>query len=94
MAYSIVTQLFPSLVMSLMRTPWVTSGGAMTGIVVGEATVAAVTLSNAKLPELLPGLPHGITDINIGTVALLLNVTSMLAVSALRRPPTSLHARL
>ncbi len=86
MAYSMVTQLFPSLVMSLMRTPWVTSRGAMTGIVVGEATVAAITLSNAKLPELFPGLPHSITDINIGTVALLLNVTAMLAVSALRRP--------
>ena len=82
MAYSMVTQLFPSLIASLMTRRFVTSAGAIAGILVGELTVAAVTLSNAKLPELFPSLPRVISDLNIGLVALVLNVGAMIVVSA------------
>lgn len=83
MAYNLVTQLFPCLIASLTTRRFVTSGGAIAGILVGEATVAAITLGNVTLPELLPALPRSITDINIGLVALALNTTTMCAVSVL-----------
>jgi SSS family solute:Na+ symporter len=86
MAYSMVTQLFPSMLASLMRVRWVTSAGAIAGIVAGEATVAVVTLGNVKLPALLPTWPASITDLNIGVIALLLNVLTMCVVSAAQRP--------
>ncbi len=84
MAYSMVTQLFPSLLASLAARRWVTSAGAMTGIVVGELTVAVVTVTHVKLPDLLPDFPRALTDMNIGVVALALNVAAMWAVSAMR----------
>jgi hypothetical protein len=43
------------------------------------------------LPTLLPTWPASITDLNIGLVALVLNVTVMFAVSAMR--PTSVRRR-
>ena len=85
MAYAMVTQLFPSLIASLTASSRVTPMGAMAGIVVGELTVAIVTLWNVKLPALLPSWPASITDINVGIVALLFNVLAMLVVSALTR---------
>ncbi len=84
MAYSMVTQLFPSLLASLAARRWVTSAGAMTGIVVGELTVAVVAVTHVKLPELLPDFPRALTDMNIGVVALALNVAAMWAVSAMQ----------
>jgi solute:Na+ symporter, SSS family len=89
MAYSMVTQLFPSLIASLMASRVVTSAGAIAGIVVGELAVAVVTLGEFKLPELFPSLPHALTDVNIGIVALLLNVLTMVAVSASRGRSTA-----
>ncbi len=86
MAYSLVTQLFPSLLASLSRARGVNSHGAIAGIMVGELTVAVTTIWNVKLPDLAPQLPRALTDLNIGLVALILNVGTMLAVSALSRP--------
>jgi SSS family solute:Na+ symporter len=82
MAYSMVTQLFPSLMADMMSSRFVTSAGAIAGIVVGEVAVAVVTLGDLKLAELFPSLPHALTDVNTGVVALLLNVLTMVAVSA------------
>jgi SSS family solute:Na+ symporter len=85
MAYAMVTQLFPSLLASLAAAPRVTPLGAMAGILVGELTVALVSIGNVKLPALLPSWPASITDMNIGIVALLFNVIAMLLVSAFTR---------
>jgi len=87
MAYAMVTQLFPALLASLMRTRRVTAAGAISGIIVGEATVAAITIGNVKLQTLLPSWPSGITDLNIGLVALVLNVLAMALVSAVGARP-------
>lgn len=92
MAYSMVTQLFPALLASLARSKRVTAVGAMCGIVVGEATVATVTLLNIKLPELFPLWPSAITDLNIGLVAVVLNVATMFVVSAVRPNRSGLRA--
>src|SRR5262249_37186778 len=60
MGYSLVTQLFPALVLSLAQRNIATREGAMAGIIAGVATVAAIRLTGAnfhKLPLLPPAAP-------------------------------------
>ena len=85
MGYSFVTQLFPSLIMSLKRDNPVPREAAIAGICVGVAAVAVTTLSNASLAALLPRAPDVVQDLNIGIVALILNVATMLVVTVLVR---------
>jgi len=82
MGYSFVTQLFPSLLASLLPRNRVTAPGAMAGIVAGVATVAATVLTHTTTRDLLPWLPVPLLDLNIGIVALTLNLLAMAAVSA------------
>ena len=86
MGYSFVTQLFPSLLASLLPRNRVTAPGAMAGIVAGVATVAATVLTRATTHDLLPWLPHPLQDLNIGIVALALNLLATAAVSAATQP--------
>jgi SSS family solute:Na+ symporter len=72
MGYALVTQLFPALLASLAPRRLVTTQGAATGIVVGVAAVAALTISGASVGSLLPGLPQAVKDLNVGVVALVL----------------------
>jgi SSS family solute:Na+ symporter len=94
MAYSFMTQLFPSLLMSLTRRNIVTKSGAMAGICVGVAAVAAIHLSHLTLAQLLPGLPEVLHEVNVGIVALVLNVATMLAVSAVTQPSAVVRAAI
>jgi SSS family solute:Na+ symporter len=82
MGYSFVTQLFPALVLSLPRNNWVTRKGAAAGIVAGVATVAAVSLTHTTIGTLFPSLPAEIKELNVGIVALAVNIAVMIAVSA------------
>lgn len=86
MGYSFVTQLFPSMLASLLPRNRVTAPGAMAGIVAGVATVAATVLAHATTRDLLPWLPPPLQDLNIGIVALALNLLAMAAVSAATQP--------
>jgi SSS family solute:Na+ symporter len=63
--------------------PWLTSAGVIAGIVVGIATVAATSLTHTTMATLFPGLPEAVRDLNIGIVALVLNVVTLAVVSAL-----------
>ena len=85
MGYAFVTQLFPTLIASLLPNNPVTKEGAMTGICVGVATVAATTLTHTSVASLFPGLPEALRDLNIGIVAMILNVAALGVVSALMR---------
>jgi len=85
MGYAFVTQLFPSLLASLLPRNPVTREGAFAGICVGVATVAATSLTHTTVAGLLPGLPETLRDLNIGIVALLLNLAATGAVSAVTR---------
>jgi SSS family solute:Na+ symporter len=85
MGYSFVTQLFPALLMSLLPRNPVTSTAAFAGIACGVATVAAVSLSHSSLGKLLPFLHGAWVDINVGIVALLVNVVAMAVVTAFTR---------
>lgn len=81
MGYNVVTQLFPALVLSLGAAPRISSRAALAGIAAGEVTVAAVTVSGASLGTLLPGWPPVVTELNVGVVALVVNVVVMTLVA-------------
>jgi len=81
MGYSVVTQLFPALLFSLGRKPLVNKYGAFAGILCGELTVAYLTVFNITLANLFPSWPSVLKDMNIGVVALVLNLAVMFAVS-------------
>jgi SSS family solute:Na+ symporter len=85
MGYSFVTQLLPPLVASLLPNNPVTKEGAFAGICVGVATVAATSLTHTTMAVLLPALPEAVRDLNIGIVALALNLCALGIVSALTR---------
>jgi SSS family solute:Na+ symporter len=85
MGYSFVTQLFPALVASLLPRNPVTREGAIAGICAGVATVAATSLTHTTMASLFPALPEALRDLNIGIVALLLNLVALGIVSALTR---------
>jgi SSS family solute:Na+ symporter len=85
LGYSLVTQLFPSLLFSLMPNNSVTKYGAAAGIVVGVAVVAYVTITGATIGTLFPFLPQAVQDINVGVIALFANVVVMAVVSLATR---------
>jgi solute:Na+ symporter, SSS family len=78
-------------VLSLVRPGWVTKAGAIAGIVVGEAIVAAMTFSGATpgssttVDSLVGGLPPFLADLNLGVVALVVNFAVTAAVSTATR---------
>lgn len=85
MAYSLVTQLFPALFLSLFKNNIVTKQGAFIGIVVGVGTVMYVTITGTSMAMLFPFAPPFVHDLNSGLIAMLLNFTSMFAVSLITR---------
>ena len=85
MGYSFVTQLFPSLLASLHPRNRVTAAGAIAGILVGVLTVAVTVLTHTTTRDLLPMLPAPLQDLNIGIVALCLNLVATGVVSAVTR---------
>jgi SSS family solute:Na+ symporter len=87
--YSLVTQLFPALILSIGRRRLASSAGAFTGILAGELTVAYLTITGATLATLLPAAPQVVKDLNVGLVALLVNITVMTAVSVMTRRPVA-----
>jgi solute:Na+ symporter, SSS family len=88
MGYSFVTQLFPPLVACLLPRNPVTKEGAFAGICVGVATVAATSLTHTSVASLFPALPEALQDLNIGIVALILNLVALGVVSAVTRRRT------
>jgi SSS family solute:Na+ symporter len=82
MGYAFVTQLFPALIASLLPRNPVTKEGAACGILAGVVAVIYFTMSGTTLATLMPGAPEVLRDLNIGTVALLVNIVAMAVVSA------------
>jgi len=85
MGYNLVTQLFPALFCSLPERPLVSTTAATAGILAGEATVAYLSLSGASVATLLPWAPQVVKDLNVGIVALIVNVAVLGVVGALTR---------
>src|SRR6201991_2001564 len=88
LGYALVTQLFPSLVLALVKPGWVTKQGAMAGIVAGVAMVAAMSFTGATpetsstVDSFIGGLPPFLAQLNLGIVALVVNLIVMAGVGA------------
>jgi SSS family solute:Na+ symporter len=89
MGYSFVTQLFPALIASLMQRSRATKQGAMCGIVAGVAVVVVTTTMHLSIGQMFAFLPDAMKDINIGFLALALNIVVFAVVSALTQPRTA-----
>jgi SSS family solute:Na+ symporter len=81
MGYSLMTQLFPSLIFSLMKKNFVNKLGATAGIISGLATVTYITLSQTTIGTLFPYLPQAVKDLNVGIIALAVNFFFTITVS-------------
>ena len=60
--------------------------GVFAGLVIGVATVVVMALTHSTIKTLMPFLPSEMNDINVGSVALALNIIVTIAVSAATRP--------
>jgi SSS family solute:Na+ symporter len=91
LGYSLVTQLFPSLVMALAAPGRVSKQGAMAGIVAGVGMVAVMSFAGSTpqtattVESFIHGLPSFIAQMNLAIIALLVNLVVMVVVSALTR---------
>ena len=85
LGYAFVTQLFPAMVMSLHPRNPVTTWGAGSGMVVGVAVVAVLTLDGLTVGDVLPFLPAALHHLNVGVIALAANVVVCAVVSAVTR---------
>ncbi len=82
LGYSYVIQLFPPLVFSFLSRRLVTASGVFAGLGCGVALVTVLTLTHRHIVQLLPFLPGGLTGLNDGIAALIVNIVALLAVSA------------
>ncbi|HXA46359.1 MAG TPA: hypothetical protein VNW52_01925 [Burkholderiaceae bacterium] len=60
------------------------------GILAGVITVAAITLTKSTVAIMFPFLPTALQDVNVGMVALALNVVVMGVVSAVTQSKLAL----
>lgn len=58
MGYSLVTQLFPALLFSLLKHNMVTKQGAFAGIIAGVGAVTYITMTETTIGTLFPALPQ------------------------------------
>jgi SSS family solute:Na+ symporter len=85
MGYSLVTQLFPALLLCLGANPRVSAASVIAGIVAGELTVVFLTVTSASVATLLPAAPQVVKDLNVGFVALGVNVVVLSIVAIVTR---------
>ena len=89
MGYSLVTQLMPAVMLSLGSQPRASAAGAFAGIVAGEIVVAYVTISGQTLTTLIPSAPQVVKDLNVGIVALFVNVAVLGLVTLVTARPVA-----
>ncbi|MEE3806494.1 MULTISPECIES: sodium:solute symporter family protein [Lysinibacillus] len=85
MGYGLVTQFAPAVVCSFMKKNPLSLQGVFAGIIVGVMIVGWQAATGANLSTLFPNWPTFIQDINIGFLALGVNIVVSLAVSAFTR---------
>ena len=69
LGYAFVTQLFPSMTMSLLSRNPVNKWGAGAGMVAGAVIVAWLTLGKCTVGAVLPFLPASLHHLNVGVLA-------------------------
>src|SRR5690606_31683348 len=96
MGFSFVTQLAPALFASLLWGRWTNKYGVASGLCVGVGMVAYTVLAGVTMQQMFPAAPAWVHDVNIGVIALGLNLVTMLLVSAAtcKVAPGSIAGRL
>jgi len=84
-ASSLLTQLLPALLFSLLRRPFGSKQAAFAGILAGGAVLGFTMLANTSLAQLFPQAPLVVQSLNIGLVALAVNALVFVAVTLLGR---------
>ena len=59
------------------------TGSRMVAIIVGVGTVIYFTMAHETIAKLFPDLPEVMRDLNVGTVAFVLNIIGLVVVSSL-----------
>ena len=85
MGYGLVTHFVPAVVSNSMKKNPLTVQGVSVGIVVGVTIVSWQAATGAHLSKLFSSWPSYIQDINIGFLALTVNILVSLIVSAFTR---------
>lgn len=81
MSFSLITQLFPALVLSLFPRNRINKYGASWGILVGVTTVVYLAITKTTIATLFPEAPHVVKDFNTGFIALIVNVAVTLLIT-------------
>jgi SSS family solute:Na+ symporter len=84
-ASSLLTQLLPSLIFSLLPRPFGTRQAAFAGILAGGAVLGFFTISGMTLAQLFPAAPVLVKSLNIGLLALATNALVFTGVTLLGR---------
>jgi solute:Na+ symporter, SSS family len=82
MGYSMVTQFFPAIVFSFLQKNPISKVGAFCGILAGELVVAYTTVAHQTVATMMPFMPQWVKDLNIGIVAMILNLIVTFVISS------------
>jgi len=81
MSYGLITQLVPALIFGFFNTKLMNKYGAIAGIITGVSIVLFNAVTSFKLVNIFPNIPSSINDINIGFVAIGINIIISVGVS-------------
>lgn len=81
MSYGLITQLVPALIFGFFNTRYMNKYGAIAGILTGVSIVLFNAVTSFKLVNIFPNIPSAINDINIGFVAIGINILIGVGVS-------------
>ncbi|WP_066250311.1 sodium:solute symporter family protein [Neobacillus drentensis] len=81
MSYGLITQLVPALIFGFFNTKFMNAYGAIAGIITGVSIVLFNSITSFKLVNMFPNIPSVINDINIGFVAIAVNIFIGVSVS-------------
>ncbi len=85
LGYAFVTQLLPSMLMSLRRDNPVTAWGASAGMATGAILVTWVTVSKDAASSVTGLLPAALQHVSAGIIALVVNIVVTVLVSLVTR---------
>jgi SSS family solute:Na+ symporter len=93
-AYNFITQLAPPFFLSLMKKKFVTKYGAISGIIIGGGIVSIFDLGEKTFAQTFPHLPQLIKDLNVGSIALVINTLVMISVSLISKNSMSSNKKI
>ncbi|MBT2227970.1 sodium:solute symporter family protein [Nonomuraea sp. NEAU-A123] len=89
LAYALVTQLAPALLLSLLPKNPANSWGAGAGMLAGTGAIAYLTVNGLTVADVAPFLSPVLLHLNVGVLALVLNLTvlALVTLATSRRAP-------